>query len=750
MEDYDLRCCFLPNLAGLHLRIYQFQQLLNQHLPELAQHLVHLQVEGTYLSQWFLSFFATTCPLPLLFRIYDVIFAEGASETIMRVALSIMRRNEKKLLGFTEFEDAMQLLLGRALWDPYGLSATCADELVSDFVSFTSVVTRESLRALEVSFRDAKEADAGGALSFFPSVQHAASRFLQRRLWTNHTPSKSQPLVVPQSLTPGASATSRPQSMLLRTPSKQSLLTLYSAGDSSEGSISTASTSMTEISSISRESSADLSSLKSIKSPSESDPGVRATTLSTRDKDLHGQIEDLLMALTEMQREHATLAAQLQREREERNEDRLVVRSLVDHLREELVQASSSTKQNRRKTAAAAELSTADIFASATDRTLSDKVSRIVESVDLRLTARTHRRKSSTFETKAQLRQTNASLHERLRDEAAARQDLARQLAEREHEAGGLREDVQRARARIKDGHAERERLQKTVRELRMAQRIKIEPGAVAVSRSRSGSLNSTDDGPAPPRSPSWSIARSDTDESADRAAGGAGPSGAPPTSGLRELRLGRTHTDRLSKRATSTSFALPVAPHGPTLAFAKRTSSLAAASLFPTATPAAPDASPPQQQQQQDDPLLLADLVAAKTAEAVARQELDELRAKFDALRKMMLGVSTSSISSTATTTTTSSSTAASHSSFPTSSSASSTPASDIQSARRPPALRDSSPAASGPASASSTSPLPTPSSHASSASVSTPGGTWTGSAVGFFGWAKRSASAGRPGQVA
>src|ERR1700712_2954045 len=137
MEHYDLRACFLPDLSGLHVRIHQFKELLKQHLPILSAHLDILQIEPAYVSQWFLSFFAVTCPLPLLFRIYDVIFAEGASETIMRVALSIMQRNEKKILGYAEFEDVMQLLLSRQLWDVYGLSPASADEFVQDFVGFT-------------------------------------------------------------------------------------------------------------------------------------------------------------------------------------------------------------------------------------------------------------------------------------------------------------------------------------------------------------------------------------------------------------------------------------------------------------------------------------------------------------------------------------------------------------------------------------------------------------------------------------
>ena len=104
MEHYDLRSCFLPDLSGLHLRIFQFQQLLSRHLPRLTAHLDELQIQPLYVSQWFLSFFAVTCPLPMLLRIYDIILTEGASETLMRVALSLMRRNSDKIMECTELE----------------------------------------------------------------------------------------------------------------------------------------------------------------------------------------------------------------------------------------------------------------------------------------------------------------------------------------------------------------------------------------------------------------------------------------------------------------------------------------------------------------------------------------------------------------------------------------------------------------------------------------------------------------------
>src|SRR5271163_4867223 len=168
MQHYDLRSCYLPDLAGLHLRIYQFQALLNRHLPELAAYLESLKIEPLYVSQWFLSFFAVTCPLPMLFRIYDVIFAEGASETIMRVALSVMQKNEGKILACTEFEDVMQLLLSRGLWDCYHYNA---DDFVNDFVTLTGIVTHESLQALEASY---KESQAANTASLSENIGSAA------------------------------------------------------------------------------------------------------------------------------------------------------------------------------------------------------------------------------------------------------------------------------------------------------------------------------------------------------------------------------------------------------------------------------------------------------------------------------------------------------------------------------------------------------------------------------------------------
>lgn len=66
MGQYDLRTSFQPDLCGLHIKIYQFRELLRDNLPVLSDHLDELQVDpAAYVSQWFLSFFAVTCPLPV-------------------------------------------------------------------------------------------------------------------------------------------------------------------------------------------------------------------------------------------------------------------------------------------------------------------------------------------------------------------------------------------------------------------------------------------------------------------------------------------------------------------------------------------------------------------------------------------------------------------------------------------------------------------------------------------------------------
>ncbi|KAJ4350583.1 hypothetical protein N0V95_004634 [Ascochyta clinopodiicola] len=577
MEDYDLRSCFLPDLSGLHLRIFQFQKLLGQHMPELALHLEEMQIESAYLSQWFLSFFAVTCPLPMLFRIFDVLFAEGASETLMRVALALMKRNEAKLLSLTEFEDVMQLLLGRQLWDPYGRNAHSADELVSDFVSFTNDVTREKLQGLEQQYKEAQEKESAKQ-----QVNKSATSFLGR-LWG---PSNSSTKSV--SLSPGLSAPSRPVSFLRRTPSKQSLASTLNSTAESDTSAATQSTALTDIS---RASHGDAMSMKS-------GHASVAMSISAKDRDLHYQIEQLLMSVSQLQRQNSELEAALQKQREDRNEDHRVVRTVVDKIRKkESTLSAPSTRASRRRTTITAATDVPINNESSTE--LSEESAEIVEALETQFpVTQKHHRASSMFETKQLLRDNLSRTKEQLTSEMSRAQALAREVNDRQSELQIARDALKDTRNRLADSYNQNQRQEKTINELRQNAR----------KASAAASWTGADD-TSP--NPTPTLSRSTTSESV--------------TGGLRELRLGRTSSQKSTREL-------------PPVTFNKRSSSLAMQPVLSNDNNNAPA----------DNEQLLLELVNAKTAEAVARQELEEMRAKFEGLRRTM-GAQQSSMSATA-----------------------------------------------------------------------------------------------------
>lgn len=596
MEDYDLRSCFLPDLSGLHLRIFQFQRLLSQHMPKLAAHLESLQIESAYLSQWFLSFFAVTCPLPMLLRIYDVLFAEGASETIMRVALALMKRNEQRILALTEFEDVMQLLLGRSLWDPYGRNAKSADELVNDFVNFTNDVTRESLQGLETAF---KESQKDGASK---EVQKSATSFLGRLWPISNSSTKSV------TLSPGLTAPSRPVSFLRRTPSKQSLASTMVSEQGSDSSTNTQSTALTDVS---RGSSGDALSLKT---GHESVAFSIRSGHSAKDRDLHYQIEQLLMSVSQLQRQNSELEAALQKQREDRKEDHRIVRTVISKFRSgpSSLSAPSTKASRRRTTITAAEMSPPPTETPEAESNVPPEVKEATDLLERRFPAQqTHHRASSMFETKEVLKDSLSRAKEQLNSETIRASSLARDLSDAQAELQNARDALKETRQRLQDSYNQNQKHEKTIMELRQNARKGSVPWASSVE--------------TPDTSPS--LSRSNTADSTISTA---------TTSGLRELRLARSASQK--KRE-------PREPHPPMPPFAKRSSSLASQSILSSSTshenqnPTSNSSSAPVIA---DNDALLLELVNAKTAEAVAKQELEELKSRFESMKKAM-GISAS-----------------------------------------------------------------------------------------------------------
>ena len=614
MEYYDLRSCFLPDLSGLHLRIYQFRHLLAQHLPALAAHLEDLQVNPAYVSSWFLSFFAVTCPLPMLLRIYDVIFAEGASETLMRVALSLMRRNEKKLMACTELEEAMQLLLSRGVWDAYGYDA---DDFVNDFVDMTSAVARDGLLLLEASFKEAKQNDVHSKLGSLPDLQAAASRFLGRFWAGSGSSTKST------SLSPDAAASSsRPNSLLHRSPSKHSLAsTLNSFEAASDSGGSGVSSLATELTVMSRQ-----TSMESAPQPPKLNVGIPTSASSplppprqgkSVEKDLHGQIEDLVTALSEMQKSQALLGSELQRERDARRKDAEAVQQLTSYLRRADPKAppprrtsSPSTSGDDRDRAGeeqAPRRSETGERPATEHESETDELPQLLEAVEEHFSALDDERRRAPPSTEADTRLELDLLKVQYEQELMRTQQLGLRLNEQKADIAGLGESLKSARARVQESHKEKERLHLAMQEMRSRR-----PSETTCS----GASSST---PV--------VAKAALEAGNRRSSTYAG------AAGLREFRLtkaaatgGGQGNATFSRRTSSLNFQAVQMAQVAAQSAANQTVEHQGTQTEPV------DAQPSSAEE-----TLLHDLVNAKTAEASAKQEADELRSKLDSLRRLI-----------------------------------------------------------------------------------------------------------------
>ena len=190
------------------------------------------------------------------------------------------------------------------------------------------------------------------------------------------------------------------------------------------------------------------------------------------------------------------------------------------------------------------------------------------------------------FETKEVLRENLSRTKEQLNSETLRAQALARDLNDRDNELTSAREALKDTRSRLQDSYNQNQKLDKALQDLRLSARK---------TTSTTGSWTEPDTPPT--------LSRSTT---ADSVVGG-----------LRELRLGRTSSLKASQPPATSIFS-------------KRSSSLATQNVLATEnhTPA-------------DNDALLLELVNAKTAEAMAKQELDELRSRFESMKRVMSGAS-------------------------------------------------------------------------------------------------------------
>ncbi|KNB06851.1 hypothetical protein FOXG_08263 [Fusarium oxysporum f. sp. lycopersici 4287] len=398
--------------------------------------------------------------------------------------------------------------------------------------------------------------------------------------------------------------------MLRRSASKQSLASTLNSMEASSASVT--SSSSTDVTSMSRDSS-------NTEDGRESTPvGSKTITAhkNTDERNLHSQIEDLLTALSELQRNHALLSNQLQREREERQEDRKAVQSLLNGLRQKADSATSrpsspqpsvlsdkedsseadkedksETEGDESKTPSLEEkVPASDDEAQKGVPSTTEDLENLLNVVEQRFQVEDDKRRSSMLISKAQLRDELNHAKDQLAAALSQSQEYSRQILDLNQEMASVKEQLRESHAHVRTLHQDKQRLEKQMHGLKS--RVSSASSAHEVTK----------------------------EHDVDR--------GSKTGGGLREFKLNRSKTTPHPPQQQPQDYE-PMA--ATTSKFNKRISSLpqnheASVPMVTTTGPA------PSQSEHE---ALLAELVQAKTAEAVAKQEAEEARQKLESIRK-------------------------------------------------------------------------------------------------------------------
>ncbi|XP_022759326.1 EVI5-like protein isoform X1 [Durio zibethinus] len=90
--------------------LFQFEQLVREHLPKLGAHFSHEMINPSmYASQWFITVFSYSLPFPLALRIWDVFLYEGV-KIVFKVGLALLKycHNDLIKLSFEKLVHALR------------------------------------------------------------------------------------------------------------------------------------------------------------------------------------------------------------------------------------------------------------------------------------------------------------------------------------------------------------------------------------------------------------------------------------------------------------------------------------------------------------------------------------------------------------------------------------------------------------------------------------------------------------------
>lgn len=100
---------FLLSLAGAQVDQSVFEELIKEHLPELAEHMNDLSALASISLSWFLTLFLSIMPLESAVNVVDCFFYDGI-KAIFQLGLAVLEANAEELCSSKDDGQALMIL----------------------------------------------------------------------------------------------------------------------------------------------------------------------------------------------------------------------------------------------------------------------------------------------------------------------------------------------------------------------------------------------------------------------------------------------------------------------------------------------------------------------------------------------------------------------------------------------------------------------------------------------------------------
>ena len=91
LNDYGLREVYTSELVGLFKHARIMEAILSEKLPDLYEHFMKYEIKAeNYVSDWMIGLFASTMPVTIIHRFFNLFFKEGWT-AIYKIIFLILR-----------------------------------------------------------------------------------------------------------------------------------------------------------------------------------------------------------------------------------------------------------------------------------------------------------------------------------------------------------------------------------------------------------------------------------------------------------------------------------------------------------------------------------------------------------------------------------------------------------------------------------------------------------------------------------